>query len=72
MEQRLFKTTVNCNSCLRTVTPFLGEVPGIEHWEVDLRHPDRILKVQGTHLDISAIVAAVEAAGFEIEPLPQD
>jgi|NOAtaT_5_FD_contig_31_6239064_length_1087_multi_2_in_0_out_0_2 copper chaperone len=72
MEQRLFKTTVNCSTCLRTVTPFLSEVPGIEHWEVDLRHPDRILKVQGTHLDISAIVAAVEAAGFEIEPLPQD
>ena len=72
MEQRTFKTTINCGSCLRTVTPFLNEVAGIEHWEVDLRHPDRLLRVQGGHLDISAIVDAVEEAGFEIEPLPQD
>ena len=72
MEQRTFKTTINCGSCLRTVTPLLNEVPGIEHWEVDLRHPDRILRVQGRPLDISATVEAVEEAGFEIEPTPQD
>lgn len=72
MEQRQFKTTINCGNCLRTVTPFLNELTGVEHWEVDLKHPDRILTVQGVSLDVSAIVEAVEEAGFDIQTLDPD
>lgn len=72
MEQRQFKTTINCGNCVRTVTAFLNEVPGVEHWEVDIKNPDKILTVQGAELDIPAIVAAVEEAGFDIVPVVQD
>ncbi|MEZ4985331.1 MAG: cation transporter [Saprospiraceae bacterium] len=61
-----FKTTINCNNCIRTVTNFINEVEGIEQWEVDTQNPDKILTVKG---DASAadIIAAVEDAGFDIE-----
>lgn len=61
-----FKTNINCGSCVRTVTNFLNEVPGIEKWEVDTQDADKILTVQGTATQ-EDILAAVDDAGFEIE-----
>lgn len=61
-----FKTNINCNNCVRAVTNFLNEVPGIEKWEVDTEHTDKILTVQGS-ASKEAIVEAVDDAGFDIE-----
>lgn len=62
-----FKTTINCQNCIRSVTGFLNEVPGIERWEVDTANPDKILTVFGEATTAEAIIAAVEEAGFDIE-----
>ncbi|MBK8045616.1 MAG: heavy-metal-associated domain-containing protein [Haliscomenobacter sp.] len=72
MEQRQFKTTINCGNCIRTVTAFLNDVPGIAHWEVDTKNPEKVLTVEGEQLDITAIIVAVEEAGFDIVPIGQD
>lgn len=69
MEQRQFKTSINCGNCVRTVTGFLNDVPGIAHWEVDTNNPDKVLTVEGEQLDITAIIEAVEEAGFDITPI---
>ncbi|MBX2929578.1 MAG: heavy-metal-associated domain-containing protein [Saprospiraceae bacterium] len=61
-----FKTTINCQNCIRTVTGFLNEVPGIERWEVDTADPDKILTVFGDAVTAEEIIAAVEEAGFDI------
>lgn len=65
-----FKTNINCGSCIRSVTGFLDEVPGVTIWRVDTEDPRKILSVEG---DVSeaAIVAAVEDAGFDISPLEE-
>jgi len=63
-----FKTTINCGNCVRTVTGFLNDVEGIKKWEVDTNNPDKILTVEGDEVTVEAIVAAVEEAGFDIQP----
>lgn len=71
MKQQQFKTTINCKNCVRTVSGFLNDVPGIDHWEVDTTDTDKILTVSGEALDMEAIIEAVEDAGFEIQPMEQ-
>ncbi len=61
-----FKTNINCSNCVRAVTAFLSEVPGIAHWEVDTANPDKILTVEGEQVDARQVVAAVQEAGFDI------
>ena len=60
-----FKTNINCAMCVRSVTNFLNEVPGIEHWEVDTDNPDKILTVEG-RVKPEAVVEAIDDAGFDI------
>lgn len=62
-----FKTNINCGNCVRSVTGFLGDVEGIDHWEVDTTVAEKWLTVQGSASE-AAIVEAVEDAGFEITP----
>ena len=70
MENLTFKTTINCQNCVRTVKGFLEDIKNIEQWEVDTGHPDKILHVKGEKLDVAAIIEAVEEAGFDIESIP--
>ena len=63
-----FTTNINCGSCVRSVTSFLDEVEGVTIWRVDVDDPRKVLTVEGT-ADAEAIIATVEEAGFEIEPL---
>lgn len=68
MQTLQFKTNINCGNCVRAVTGFIDEVPGISEWEVNTDHPDKILTVKGEQLEESTIVEAVEDAGFDIKP----
>ena len=64
-----FKTNINCNNCVRTVSRFLNEVNEVEHWEVDTDVSDKILTVQGKSITPEMVINAVEDAGFDIEIL---
>ena len=68
MDKLAFKTNINCGSCIKSVTNFIEEVPGIEKWEVNTEHPDKILSVEG-QISTEAVIEAVEDAGFDIEPV---
>lgn len=67
MIEKKFKTNINCNNCLNTVTPFLNQEMDIEEWKVDLEHPDRILSARLDGDDGEAVIQAVEKAGFKAE-----
>ncbi|MGB3181860.1 MAG: heavy-metal-associated domain-containing protein [Cyclobacteriaceae bacterium] len=67
MSTYTYKTNINCGGCIATVTPYLQRLKGVENWEVDTNSPDKILKVQGSHISSEEIEAAVADAGFNIE-----
>lgn len=69
MVTKKFKTTINCGNCVKAVTGFLSDVPGIDKWDVNTDHPDKILSVSGAGFEESAVVEAVEDAGFDISPM---
>ncbi len=70
MDKLQFKTNINCNNCVRSVSGFLNEVESINHWQVDIDNPEKILIVEGDDIDIEAVIEAVEDAGFDIEEIP--
>jgi copper chaperone len=60
-----FKTTINCGNCIRTVTPFLNDLAGVQSWHVDTDNPDKILTVETDHLTADLIIETVEDVGFD-------
>ncbi len=61
-----FKTNINCGNCIRTVTPFLEELDGLNRWAVDTTTSDKVLTVETTSISADSIIEAVEEAGFDI------
>ena len=68
MATQRFKTTINCANCLRAVTPALNAEPTISAWQVDTTTPDKVLTVETTLTPVQ-VVALVQEAGFEAQPL---
>jgi len=66
-----FKTNINCGNCIRAVSPTLNQEVGANNWQVDTASADKILTVSTEQATTSQVVQAVEAAGFEIQPLAQ-
>ncbi len=67
METYKFKTTINCGSCIRAVTPHLEALQGVQEWQVDTDSPDKVLEVKTDKLDAKTIQQTVEKAGFKAE-----
>jgi copper chaperone len=55
---------MTCGHCESAVKNEVGHVPGVTAVEVDLDSKDVI--VTGTGLDRSAIVAAIDEAGYDV------
>lgn len=66
---KTFKTTINCGSCIRAISPTLNEVVGENNWTVDTENPDKILTIHNENVDETELVNAVRQAGFEIDAL---
>lgn len=64
-----FKTTINCDSCIKTVTPVLNEILGADEWSVDTKNANKTLTVEAETIDTKQILEAVSGAGFKIEEL---
>ena len=62
-----FKTNIKCGGCISTVTPFLDNTNGIQHWEVDTVNKDKILTVQVDGITEDVVIQKVQEAGFKIE-----
>lgn len=72
MKKLRYKTNINCNSCIKSVSPFLNELENIDLWKVDIENPDKILEVTLEDDNETLVIDAVKKAGFEIEPLSED
>ncbi|MCF2486653.1 heavy-metal-associated domain-containing protein [Dyadobacter sp. CY347] len=68
METLKFKTNIKCGACVATVTPFLNEDNAVENWNVDLRSPERILKVE-TSKTPQEIAELMKKAGYNAEEI---
>ncbi|WP_035567982.1 heavy-metal-associated domain-containing protein [Hymenobacter sp. IS2118] len=66
MKTLQFKTNINCNNCIRAVTPTLNAETAITSWQVDTANADKILTITGD-LTEAQVVALVEEAGFKAE-----
>lgn len=64
-----FKTNINCGNCIRSVTPFLNELDGVEEWKVDTDNPDKVLTVESDANDASEILKAISESGFSAEEI---
>lgn len=68
MQTLKFKTTMKCNGCVQTVTPFLENSNNIQNWSVDLQNPDRILTVE-TKGDAEEVKNLLKEAGYQAEEI---
>jgi len=64
-----FKTNINCNNCIASVTPFLNNVDSIDEWRVDIDTANKILEVESEDGNFEDVTSAVAEAGFEISKL---
>ena len=66
MKALKFITNINCESCLKSVSPFLNELESVEEWRVDIDHINKILTVESDSGDREEVINTVKKAGFEI------
>ena len=67
METIKLKTSVKCNGCIATVTPFLDNLEGLERWSVDLNDPQRILTADISEISAEDVISVLHKAGFKAE-----
>jgi copper chaperone len=63
------KTTINCSSCVATVTPVLNMLDNVDEWQVDTSTDDKILTVELDDSDIQSVIKALKEAGYKAEPI---
>ena len=62
-----FKTDIKCGGCLEKVRPHLNEKEEINHWEVDLADPARVLTVEADNASAEEVADTVKKAGFKAD-----
>ena len=72
MKEFIFNTSINCGKCVKSVSIFLDDLPGIKNWKVDTDNPDKVLTVIADFEQPNAIIEAVEEAGFDISSREQN
>jgi len=70
MKSYRFKTNINCNGCIKSVTPYLDQLNQSE-WSVDIKDKRKILEVKSDIVTEEEIIEKVHEAGYEIQPLKQ-
>ena len=56
---------MNCVGCVKSVTHAVSKLPGVHKVDVSLQNKAATIEYDGTVVDPAAIVAAIEAAGFD-------
>jgi copper chaperone len=69
MEQIKLKTSLKCNGCLATITPFLNQLEGLGEWSVDLVDPNRTLTAEVSAISAEDVIAVIRKAGFSAEKI---
>jgi copper chaperone len=56
---------MHCGGCVKSVTRAVSQVPGVQAVEVSLEKSAAIVEYDAAAVKPAAIVAAIEAAGFD-------
>jgi copper chaperone len=59
---------MHCGHCTAAVTRELVRVEGVQNVDVDLE--TKLVIVEGADLDDAVLVAAIDEAGYDAEPIP--
>jgi copper chaperone CopZ len=57
---------MSCEHCVIAVTGEVGDVAGVQSVDVDLT--SKLVRVSGTGIDDTAVVAAIDEAGYDAVP----
>jgi copper chaperone len=69
MKTLQFKSNIKCAGCISAVQNDLNNLEGVSRWEVDITHPDKMLKVESETGDAQAVVDTLAALGYKAEPV---
>ena len=64
-----FKTNINCNNCIVTVTPVLNSSGIIKEWSIDITDPSKILTINGENLTAEYIKEIIKQAGYKADEI---
>ncbi|MCI0474423.1 MAG: heavy-metal-associated domain-containing protein [Ignavibacteria bacterium] len=69
MTELKFKTNINCNHCIKKITPLMDEEKKITEWKVDIENPDKILTVSGEEISEQLVKDVLAKAGYVAEKI---
>lgn len=70
MEILKFKTNINCDGCLATVTPSLNNLKGVKNWKVDTANPDKVLSIEVEDgLITTDVINALKNKGYKAQEI---
>jgi copper chaperone len=65
MKQEFAVGGMSCGGCVASVTRAVSRLPGVKMVDVSLQNKAATIEYDATAIEPAAIVAAIEAAGFE-------
>ncbi|MXV14229.1 hypothetical protein [Hufsiella ginkgonis] len=68
-EIRIFKTNIRYKKDLQAIAKLFAATGCAMRWNVDLKEPDRILRVERCHLASCELIALIQQAGFSCEEI---
>jgi len=69
IKQQFAVDGMSCGGCVASVTRAVSRLPGVQKVDVSLETSAATVEFDGAAVDASAIVAAIEAAGFNASAL---
>jgi copper chaperone CopZ len=67
MEAITLSTDLHCSSCVSKVQAILKADPAIHQYDIDLDHPEKLVTIQGTHLNTDLLISKFELAGYHAQ-----
>lgn len=61
----ILNSNINCDGCIKGVTPTLNGLASVDKWKVDTSNPNKPLSIWGT-VSYEEVKTAIEEAGFEV------
>ena len=67
MEKFVLKTDLSCPHCIKKVEPVLKSTIGIEDYNIDLEHPEKLLTISSEGVNIESVIAGFKEVGYRAE-----
>ncbi len=67
MNTYIFSTNLQCTNCRSKVQPLLDKNDKVSDWQLDLKHPDRLLTVKSPSATPEEISKIIARAGFQAQ-----